>query len=342
MKNLLIKTIILSSLSVSSFGIECTNRLNNSLRELPSWMLSTPSQDKLHSQCVTVSMRQFSAWTDYFTNKRASQGKPTPGHYLYCEDGLKNRSNSSPCRTEAYVNSIHNSYNTVLECLDLSSDDLLPLIAVESGFHLNAVSIFGVDIGIGQLTPPAITDVNTNWENYSLELNSGKASCQKIINFMNNQNVEMPVASNYECALTKTPENPMMNLLYTGLFYKTITGYIETFFAQSDVINKMQVLKGRELKDSELARIKKRIVALTYNMGYPNSGEAFSNYLDYLSTRMNSVSDSFDFVEVNKNSTSFGGYLKNKGLSSYLNLIIDRLKTLRRKTDKNVSCFKTF
>lgn len=342
MKNLLINLLIITFGITNVNAIECTNRLSSRLFQLPKWMMTKPEQTKLHSQCIKESMKAFSGWTSYLTRKRKSQGRPTPGHYLYCEEGIKNRSNSAPCRSEDYINITHNSYNLVLDCLDLKSDDLLPIIAVESGFHMNAVSIFGVDIGVGQLTPPAIQDVNTNWDNYSLVLNSEKNSCQQIISFLNNRNVTLPIEDKLECSLTRLPENPLLNILYTGLFYKTIKMYLSNFYSSTDILQKLENLKGRKLKDLEMYEITKKLATLTYNLGIVGTMNAFTEYVDFLIANEMNVPESFSFVSLERTKNGFAQFLKNRGISSYLFIIEDRLKTLRRRTDKNVSCFKSF
>jgi hypothetical protein len=75
------------------------------------------------------------------------------------KDGAPVKGNFKPCVTEAYVNSLYNSYTGLLACFGIPQRERLPKFMLESGSHITVLG-GGWDTGFGQITGPAIYDAN--------------------------------------------------------------------------------------------------------------------------------------------------------------------------------------
>lgn len=212
----------------------------------------------------------------------------------------------TPCVTENYVNMTYNVFQDVTECLNISQKELLPKFFNESGLHINAYG-GGRDAGMGQLTGAAIRVTKSVLSKYVEEMQkSGKASCERILNVRSAWE-DIDPSPYQRCNLMGTPENPLRNLLYSGIFYKENVKMISGIYysagqdrvrlntgdvADLTYTNKDQLggLLGRNnaqeklqklgLKNVNMHDVKNILVALAYNSGPETTVNKFVDYLD--------------------------------------------------------------
>lgn len=150
--------------------------------------------------------------------------------YSYCAraSGTPSRNRKTHCVTNEYAYSVYNSYVDIMDCLDIPQRDLLPKLYNESGLHINTLGS-GMDAGIGQLTSPAIASVQqaanfdgrtVTWLSMFKEQisKSAKPTCQRIAKIPGLFD-KVSTDASQRCALIGAPENPLKNILYTGIFY---------------------------------------------------------------------------------------------------------------------------
>ena len=174
---------------------------------------------------------------------------------------------AQPCVTTNYVREVHAAFANVTSCLDLDPKNMLPMLSHESGFHIN-VQGPTVDIGIGQLTPPAIRDVNEHIDEYLDEMkNKDCQSSFKSVRRADDQSKNL-------CALADVPENPLKNMLYAGIVAKRNQAMIQ------HALNKTPMCRGVKTADSIVARIDKIFGAGTYQT-YQKSFNSILEVLGY-------------------------------------------------------------
>ncbi len=298
-----------------SFAQTCDNSLETALTALPSFINSprSLSKNELPVECLSAAMDTFYSWTLMVKEERKVKKLPEVGHYTYCtEENQSNpkRLHTPPCQTEKYLSTIQNSYNDVLTCLDLNPKTLFPVTAVESGFHINSVSLTNDDIGLGQITPVAIKDVNAVWD---LGLNevttSSKESCKRIAKLV----VDIAKSENtksYTCSLTALPMNPVKNLLYLTFLHKKNVNYINQYFSSNKIINKVQKLTQISWTEDQIQSLKDLLVTLSYNVGNQGATQLFNEFLE-----LNQSSNQILLNEIDQlKSKQVDLYLKHKTL----------------------------
>lgn len=233
------------------------------------------SQNQPPKECVSFIMQNFiplnspsSAIAKCKDEKGAALSSPTRG-----TDGAGFQ---PPCATETYVNSVYNALVDVGDCLSIPVKELLPKLYNESGLHVNTLG-GGFDAGVGQLTVSALREVFMRYDGisnnpsaldwYVKEIaKSTKDSCKRIIAEKSAYEIDipkgqkicfsgeasdadcyMPWASANRCIVMTVPANPLKNVLFTGIFYRSMlknaTGI--GFSAGNDTIN------GRTYRDGE-------------------------------------------------------------------------------------------
>jgi hypothetical protein len=275
MKNLILVILILFPISETiNAESRCSEELSLKMSLLPSWMTVSREDSKLDQSCIQHSMNIFKSWAQSF------DFAADDGYFLYCSDSNQElRKNIPQCQTPLYLNTIGNSFDLVVDCLDLEPEDLYPIISTESGFYHNAFSRKGTDIGFGQITDPAILDVTHAWyPELDLIKSNPKKSCQKIATFVEEFNI-LPVENDYHCNLTKVPVNPLLNAVYTGLHYKIIKGYMEQYFQSTDILSRLQQVMGNQFNKERESKIKRILTILSYNIGHNALREAFEEFL---------------------------------------------------------------
>lgn len=241
---------------------------------------------------------------------------------------------AKPCVSDNLVNLTYNSYVDVMDCLNLKAKTFLPKIARESGFLLNAYGI-GKDGGIGQFTKSAIDAVNGEFQNYMTEIEKAaatKPSCARIMKYKPYL-TKASSAAEQRCSMIGTPENPLRNILYVGIFNKSNMNrfagskYIagQDYFVRGSELVPVKnnstdefdgVFKDNKYKESlvELGfknpnmHFFKEVLALAgYNMGSPTSIRLFSKYLEKRKqAKKKLIEDDFDFNRIRLAKDTFG------------------------------------
>jgi hypothetical protein len=256
--------------------------LEKELSLQPQWLLeSTPIQeDEVPLECIEESMNVFYEWTSSVRQEREEKGKKEIGHYAYCTNGKTKpiRKHEPPCPTQSYINTVSNSYNSVLKCLGFSPRELFAITAVESGFQVNTLSLSSADIGIGQLTPIAVEDINPDWEKYLSKIKeSNNPYCQQIKAMVSDFK---PVTKNLSCSLTQLPQNPVKNLVYLAFLNFKNKEYLDGVFASTGTKAKIEALISRKLTENELKSIKSILKTLSYNAGAIGAINAINSYIE--------------------------------------------------------------
>lgn len=187
----------------------------------------------------------------------AQKGLPDKGMYGYCagEKGKIKRDKARPCLSEAYVSAVHTAIADVAECLDFDAGLAFATFNIESGAHINAVGPAG-DAGVGQLTKPAIEEVNRREFDLARTAAAGSNSpaCRKILPMMTKATGDVA----HRCAFITVPQNPVRNVAYSMLLIRHNQRAIDTFWSR---------LKAKVPTGIDLARLKERLTMLAYNAG---------------------------------------------------------------------------
>lgn len=254
----------------------CRDTLGQELNKLPTWMKEESHFPLgLPKSCIKRSMNVFRSWAQTLGH----DPKKNEGLFIFCQEDSYQKTPIPQCQTDAYMNATTNSYNAVTDCLGIEDEDFYPIISAESGYYHNAISFTEADFGFGQVTHPAIIDVNATWYGHLEEMkNSKKRSCQRILDFIQAKDIT-PVEDDYRCNLTKTPKNPLLNALYAGLHFKMITSYLEDHIKQTHLQSKVENLLGKNFTLDRFKKVKSLLLMLSYNMGHGGMTQAFEDYL---------------------------------------------------------------
>jgi hypothetical protein len=286
---------ILLALLVSSHSqaLTCSDALENQLAELPDVLTQPRAIDvsvDIDKSCITASMDLFYSWTDSVRVEREEKNEPSIGHYGYCVNSQQknvNRLHIPPCQSELYTTVVQNSYNDVLKCLNLDPKKLFAITAVESGFHINTFSLSGQDIGIGQLIPAAITEVNQFWDESLAEIKaSSNPACQNIQPFLADMISAPSEGKEQACAMMALPENPVRNLLYKGLLQQFHEKKMSKYFDQTGMKNRLQSFTGEEWSAEELKSLQEILVFLAYNAGSQGTKDIFEAFISLQQNRL--------------------------------------------------------
>lgn len=274
MKKVISTLLILASLN-PVYSIECTDELTETFDQFPEWLSEDYAGVAFDESCIRYSMNAFAGWAQ-------SLGYPENGKkgvFVYCSEDSFRRSSIPQCQTKSYINATLNSYSKVTSCLGINPDELFPIVASESGFYHNAYSPSGKDFGMGQVTDPAIHDVNSNWDRYVDEIkNSDKESCQKLIELIEVKDLA-PVESDFHCTLTQAPANPLLNALYTGMHYRNVQSYTVGWAERVNLRGRIETYLGQNFTDRRYKNILAVLNMLSYNLGFNAMIMTFEEYL---------------------------------------------------------------
>lgn len=129
------------------------------------------------------------------------------------------RGGSKPCITKNLVNLTYNHLTDVSECLNIQAKDLLPKLSNESGLLINTLG-GGWDAGVGQLTRPAIEEVNKHYDRYLAEIEKAaikKPSCLRVMKFKPFLK-KAPETLATRCSFIAPPDNPLKNIMYMAIY----------------------------------------------------------------------------------------------------------------------------
>lgn len=170
-------------------------------------LLAAPENNEatFSKKCITHSMNTFAA---------------PSSSYAYCarSAGPAKSPAAKPCVTENLVHLTYNSYMDVTTCLNLDPKLLMPKINNESGFFINTYGL-GQDGGLGQLTRPAIMEVNKYFKYYMSEITKAaatKPACARLLKFKSYL-TKASVGVAQRCSLIGLPENPLRNIFYMAV-----------------------------------------------------------------------------------------------------------------------------
>jgi hypothetical protein len=262
----------------------CSNELEPEIASLPvSWTQPYAAQgDELPIQCISASMDTFYSWTRSLREERREKGLRDIGHYGYCQNENQStpvKRHIPPCKSTGYMGLIQTVYNDILTCFDISPRQMFSVVAVESGFHVNTLSLTNQDIGIGQLTPIAIDEVNPYWsQGLEYVQNTMTPSCQRLAPQLAGL---APVAQSAQalCPMIALPQNPARNLIYLALLHKKNQSYMDDYFNNTRMSQRLLRLTGVEWTQSQLQNLKEILIFLAYNAGSPGAINAFEGFL---------------------------------------------------------------
>lgn len=223
------------------------------------------TEGEFSSSCVTYSMRQFNV---------------PNANYANCSQttGVAKSPANKPCVTPRLAHLTYNTYKDIMECLDLDPKKYMAKIDFESGFFLNA---YGTDRegGIGQLTRPAIAEVNTYFDQYFAEIEkaaSTKSSCANLLQYKKYL-TKAPASSDQRCSMMALPDNPMKNILFMALFNRINIDQISIHFKNYRIKEKLEALGIKNPQMNEFVDITSM---LGYNSGALTAVKILSTYLD--------------------------------------------------------------
>lgn len=194
------------------------------------------------------------------------------------------RGDKRPKYTNYDVDRIHQAFVKISDCFDVDAKTLFPKLMMESGFHINIQNPNG-DAGIGQLTNPAIADVDQKLSFYKEYVSqSQKPSCRwlKSISF-SKKTVWSPAKDYGKCSLLNKSVNPIKNILYVAIFQRMNIDYVEKEFREKNI---SFLLKENGFPKDKESALKKILVSLGYNTG---GAVAVHNLETYLLRRLDST-----------------------------------------------------
>ncbi|AZZ36146.1 hypothetical protein CIK05_04835 [Bdellovibrio sp. qaytius] len=234
------------------------------------------------------------------------------------------RGGAKPCVTKNLVNLTYNHFTDVAECLNIEEKDLLPKLSNESGMLINTLGS-GFDAGVGQLTQPAIEEVNKSYDRYLAEMEKAaikKPSCLRVMQYKPYLKKAKDVLAS-RCSFITPPENPLKNIMYMAIYNRVNldnllgTRYIagESFvendgqlvqltgtpsdhitggkFGNNNIQGKFAQLG---IKDVNLSNLATMIAFAGYNTGPSTSFNMLNEYLDKRIASKKSLTErDFDF-----------------------------------------------
>jgi hypothetical protein len=190
-----------------------------------------------------------------------------------------------PCLSERYVRFIAGRVKEAASCVFRNSTvdpaEVLPLLARESGFHLNVVSGTGCR-GIGQLSRIAVAEIDqidrgkarkkAAKDPSSRESLLGNPECAPLQSELSktprNHKKSLP-----QCEVIAMPENPARNLLYSFRLYRLLKE------KHADVLLEKNSAALSGLSDAERKGLSTRLARTMYNGGYPSVEASFRAFL---------------------------------------------------------------
>jgi hypothetical protein len=232
------------------------------------------------SQCVQHSMHNFSSWLNVENKKRLKKNRDLFLGYAKCQNRNQDlvKTDIAPCETKELVDLVRFTFNNVMDCVGLDPLNVFPVLSVESGFYLNAASVVGQDLGLGQLTPPAVIDVNQVWESEIAKVRgSSKESCRIVSDLA--KTFDPIVPDGPTCQYIAADTNPIRNLLYIGYFLLINKGYVNKLFEQEKILERIEELVQRPLNSEEKRHFVAVMAYLSYNVGYSQMYDTLMGFM---------------------------------------------------------------
>lgn len=250
------------------------------------------------------------------------------------------RGASRACVTEDYVRVTAFAVNHMATCLGVNPQYLTPKIMQESGFHWNAIGPSG-DAGIGQLTGPAIRDVNNHFQKYKNAVLRGavsRPSCRAVLPFVSRM---QPVSDqiSHRCRFMGPPDSPMLNIFYMSVLIQRNIQTLTSILNRRGVLERVRQLSRGQVNPNKLLEI---LVMLSYNAGAGGASSLITAYLDYREQLLRSggrplVASDFNiddqpFQRLSRNPLSFSDFVKlyqRAGIRGYLSHLVRNDRLLR-------------
>lgn len=186
-----------------------------------------------------------------------------------------------PKYSRAEIQFMQKTFNNIEDCLDIPVTETFPRLMMESGFHPSIQNPNG-DTGIGQLTWPAIQDVDGALPEYKNKIfKSTKNSCRWLKSFSQGKSgFWKPVGKGSRCQLMTKNYGMMKNLLYASILHKLNKDYVEKEYEKRQIGT---LLLQSGVSDEHGHFIKELLVDLGYNTG---GATAVKNLQDFLLSRI--------------------------------------------------------
>lgn len=285
-------------------------RFEKALQERPAFQIPG-APEGLTATCVQHSMKMFENWVASLGRNRKNAAKI----YANCpsEAAQFERITKGPCRTREYVARLVEDYNVVTDCLGLPAKQFYPFVSVESGFMQNALAM-GEDVGLGQLTPPAVADVNTHWSTLVARVESSdRSSCRAIAPLLPQLKVEMKNGAMPVCAFVASPANPLRNLLYSAFFFQLNQSYFQKAFETEGISDQIETLAKRRFDERQKAVLAQSLSMISYNLGFEAIIPELRAYLSVFQKSVNALRA--DLVKSRDQVLELETRLEQKGLS---------------------------
>lgn len=230
--------------------------------------------------------------------------------YQYCSspEGEPNQAVPRPCASENYVQLVSRSFNLVSGCFkdylgenaEQKIEDIFALMTLESGLNVNARSpiirengriVSGGAGGPGQLTQPAISDVNRTEHQKMIEYleNHSQQHCSGLLK----ETLSAPMSAQFSKScerISLSAGNPIKNMAYVFAGQKKLQNYIGRTLLQDEDYNEILSELSEEQKNNLISKLS----IWAHNTGLGGILEPLEAYLtrEYISQQKSLKTDS--------------------------------------------------
>lgn len=166
------------------------------------------------------------------------------------------------------------------DCFSIEPLRLLPKFSNESGLVSQIQNITGKDTGLGQLTGPAIRDVQDKWKKLKTEIDSSsKASCVFTRELIDSKgNVEFfSFSDKQRCQLMYSEDGAIRNMVFSLFFHRINRDYVNFYFQQKEIVPLLLKAGGSE---DFVEPLKELMVMLAYNSGAKTAVVNLKSFLE--------------------------------------------------------------
>jgi hypothetical protein len=246
--------------------------LDRELGLFPNSLKQSPRHGLVSRACVSFIMHRFgpsSSRSSIFARCASDASAPVRGSY-------------KPCVSSDYVHITTNLLNDLPVCMGINPKFLLPKLAQESGLHWNAFGMGG-DAGIGQLTGPAIREVNRYFSFYKNHvMGSNLPSCRRMASIIAPVQPKGAELSR-RCGFLWPPQNPALNIFYLTIKLQRDLQYLTEMLDRQGIARRLHQLSGGRLS---LHKITELMTLLAYNAGAGGAVSSLQAYLSYRESLM--------------------------------------------------------
>lgn len=219
------------------------------------------------------------------------------------------------------------------ECFDLDWREMFPKFKSESGFIPNILGVSG-DRGVGQLTTPAIEDVQKNFQKiYNRMKLNANPQCQLLVSKVENWGVKsfFQFPKSEACQVMGNEIGLYRNIVFSFALTYLNQEYVKKAYLQEGIPS---LLIQSGYQDAPHTQIQKILVMIGYNNGGLSSVKDLKNYLtsriDFIQRKkleLWKIEGRKDLVPDFLAYVSAKDFNFSKGTENYLNLIQSLPKT---------------